>query len=59
MDNVSARHHWIRGGRRADRQATLGRLGLPAQLVPDIDAHRNRHGPYTAAGTLVRALIRR
>ena len=34
----------------------LDRLRLPDRLVPTIDAHRHHRGPYTAAGTLVRAL---
>lgn len=51
------RHVWMRGGSRTDRRARLGSLALPARLVTDIDAHQRLRGPYTAAGTLVRALV--
>ena len=52
-------HWWVRGGLRADREATIASLGLPPQLegVSTVDAHRRLRGPYTAAGTLVRTLV--
>jgi tetratricopeptide (TPR) repeat protein len=55
MNTVS--HYWLRGGRKADRQAAALALELPAELVPTVDAHCRLRGPYTAAGTIVRALV--
>lgn len=57
MNEVVPTHHWVRGGLRRDREAALGRLGLPAGPVLAVDAHRGLRGPYTAAGALVRALV--
>jgi tetratricopeptide (TPR) repeat protein len=53
---AAARHHWITGGRRADRARLLASLELPAPLLPPVDAHRRLRGPYTAAGAIMRAL---
>ncbi|GAB3284821.1 tetratricopeptide repeat protein [Kineosporia babensis] len=50
------RHHWIHGGRRADRARALSGMNLPPVLAV-LDAHRRRRGPYTAAGTLLRQII--
>src|SRR5690349_21625384 len=56
-----AQHLWVTGGRRAGRERAVASLGLPAALLPallpGVDAHRRRHGPYTAAGAVVRALV--
>jgi tetratricopeptide (TPR) repeat protein len=52
-------HLWIRGARRADRRAHIESLGLPADLVAPVDAHQRLRGPYTAAGSVVRALVPR
>jgi tetratricopeptide (TPR) repeat protein len=57
VSDQSNTHHWLCGGRRADRLAILEAVGIPAQLVPTVDAHRRLRGPYTAAGTVVRALV--
>ncbi|MDP9074812.1 MAG: tetratricopeptide repeat protein [Actinomycetota bacterium] len=54
---MSNTHYWVRGGRRADRNAAIQTLGLPAEIVPTTDAHRRLRGPYTAAGTVARALV--
>src|SRR5215467_12840240 len=54
-------HLWITGGRRADRERAVADLQLPAPLlpvIPVVDAHRRLRGPYTAAGAVVRALVR-
>jgi tetratricopeptide (TPR) repeat protein len=54
------RHHWISGGRRADRGRLAATLDLPPPLVPalsTVDAHSRLRGPYTMAGTLLRELI--
>jgi tetratricopeptide (TPR) repeat protein len=50
-------HYWIRGGRKADREAAVAALDLPPWLLPTVDAHRRLRGPFTAAGTIVRALV--
>jgi tetratricopeptide (TPR) repeat protein len=54
-------HLWMTGGLRADRERAVMDLRLPAALLPallpGVDAHRRRHGPYTAAGAIVRALV--
>ena len=52
-------HLWIRGACRADRRAHIESLGLPAELVAPVDAHQRLRGPYTAAGSVVRALVPR
>jgi tetratricopeptide (TPR) repeat protein len=57
VSNQTNTHLWLRGGQRRDRLAALQALGLPPALVPPVDAHRRRRGPYTAAGTVVRALV--
>lgn len=49
-------HLFLRGGLRHDRMAALANLDLPPQLLDVVDAHQNLRGPYTAAGTIVRAL---
>ncbi|MFC6082618.1 tetratricopeptide repeat protein [Sphaerisporangium aureirubrum] len=48
-------HYWIRGARRRDRDLVRGRLALPPELAV-VDAHRRLRGPYTATGTLLRAI---
>lgn len=53
--NGDVRHVWLRGGTAADRQARLAELALPPALA-SVSAHRNRRGPYTGAGGLVRQL---
>jgi tetratricopeptide (TPR) repeat protein len=60
MSEISASHYWIRGGLRADRAAVVSTLNLPPALLPalpEVDAHQRLRGPYTAAGTIVRALV--
>jgi tetratricopeptide (TPR) repeat protein len=48
-------HLWIRGRCTRERLHAT-EAGLPALLAP-VDAHRRLRGPYTAAGTVLRALI--
>jgi hypothetical protein len=57
MNRLPSRHLWVCGGLRADRHAALSSLGLPAEVVPTLDAHRRLRGPYTAAGTWARAVV--
>ncbi|WP_406207423.1 tetratricopeptide repeat protein [Kitasatospora sp. NBC_01560] len=52
----TGRHLLVTGPLRRDRAAARAGLGLPAPLLPELSAHRRLRGPYTAAGTLVRAL---
>ncbi|MEV7013961.1 tetratricopeptide repeat protein [Streptosporangium sp. NPDC051022] len=50
------KHHWIRAGRRRDRELFRDRLALPPVLAV-LDAHRRLRGPYTAVGTLMRSIL--
>ncbi|WP_051942434.1 tetratricopeptide repeat protein [Streptacidiphilus rugosus] len=51
------RHLVLLGARRADREACRTSLTLPAALIPPVSAHRRLRGPYTVAGTVLRALV--
>ncbi|GAA2148907.1 hypothetical protein GCM10009760_41510 [Kitasatospora kazusensis] len=53
---TAPRHLWISASSRADRTAALERLELPPQLAA-VSAHRRLRGPYTAVGTLLRAIV--
>ncbi|MEY9877809.1 tetratricopeptide (TPR) repeat protein [Streptacidiphilus sp. MAP12-33] len=59
MNQSPRPHYWLRGGLRRDRSRALLGLGIsldaPDTLV--VDAHRRLRGPFTAAGTLARALV--
>jgi tetratricopeptide (TPR) repeat protein len=57
MDQATTRHHWVHGGSHRDRADAVRSLGLPAELLPAVDAHRRLRGPYTAANAVVRALV--
>ena len=59
MHESTQRHLWLRGARRSDRAAMFAVLDLPAELIPAVDAHSRLRGPYTAAGTMARALAPR
>ena len=49
-------HDWVVAPYRRDREAAVA----PVEgICYAIDAHRNHRGPYTAAGTLVRRIVRR
>ena len=50
-------HHWVVGAARRDREVAASALVSAPLLAPAIDAHRRLRGPYTAAGTLLRALV--
>ncbi|MFS4094768.1 tetratricopeptide repeat protein [Streptomyces sp. AF1A] len=50
-------HLRLYGATRHDRAATADGHPLPPRLLPPVDAHRRLRGPYTAAGTVVRALV--
>jgi tetratricopeptide (TPR) repeat protein len=51
-----AQHLWLTGGCQADRRHLLERLELPPEWLPPISANRRLRGPYTAAGTILRAV---
>ncbi|UWE08507.1 tetratricopeptide repeat protein [Actinacidiphila bryophytorum] len=60
MDQAEFRHHWVHGGSRRSRAAAVRSLAAPPALLPSglpVDAHRRLRGPYTAANTVVRALV--
>jgi len=57
MNGNSGAHLWVRGGRRADREAAVRGLTLPGALAAPLDAHRRLCGPYSAAGALLRAIV--
>ncbi|MGW0753906.1 tetratricopeptide repeat protein [Streptomyces sp. NPDC002587] len=48
-------HYWISAPQRAERDRLRAGLELPP-LLAAVDAHRRLRGPYTAAGTLLRAV---
>ncbi|WP_089156335.1 tetratricopeptide repeat protein [Micromonospora sp. NBS 11-29] len=49
-------HRWIRAARYGDRRRLLT-TGVDLPILADLDAHRRLRGPYTAVGTLVRAIV--
>jgi tetratricopeptide (TPR) repeat protein len=51
-----AEHRWIRAPRQRDRVAARSELALPPVLAV-VNAHRRLRGPYTAVGTLLRAIV--
>ncbi len=55
--STSPRHLWIRASHRSDRAALMAALNLPTHLAAPVDGHRRLRGPYTAAGTLLEALL--
>ena len=50
-------HQWLHGGTRSDRRAAVRELPLPPALLSTVDAHRRLRGPFTAAGTIFRAIV--
>ena len=48
-------HFWIAADRRSTRAGLRAGLALPPVLAV-VDAHRRLRGPYTAAGSLLRAV---
>lgn len=50
-------HLWLCGGLRRDRERRLDEQKAAPTLGPVLDAHRRLRGPYTAAGTLLRAIV--
>lgn len=56
MHTGNARHYWIDAAGQDNRAAVIAGLPIPPPLLPAISAHRRLRGPYTAAGTIMRAL---
>ncbi|MFE7560250.1 tetratricopeptide repeat protein [Kitasatospora sp. NPDC057500] len=50
------RHHWVRAARRVARAEALDGLGLPPVLAV-VNADRRLRGPYTAVGSILRAIV--
>ena len=55
MSTTEQRHHWIAAPDAAARTAARERLALPPVLAV-VSADRRLRGPYTAAGSVLRAL---
>ncbi len=51
-----ARHYWVDVAGRGRRAAIIAGLPVPPPLLAMTSAHRRLRGPYTAAGTIVRAV---
>jgi tetratricopeptide (TPR) repeat protein len=56
MIDTPLHHHWICAPTPAARDRLSCELSLPP-LLARVDAHRGLRGPYTAAGSVVRALL--
>ena len=54
--NRNARHYWVDASGSAHRAAIIAALPMPPPLLAVTSAHRRLRGPYTAAGTIVRAI---
>jgi tetratricopeptide (TPR) repeat protein len=52
-----AQHHFVAGNSRGARLTAIEALPLPPRWLGPISAHRRLRGPYTAAGTLLRAVV--
>lgn len=52
----NAQHYWIDVAAQGQRAAIIAALPIPPPLLAVTSAHRRLRGPYTAAGTIVRAL---
>ncbi|MFE2106877.1 tetratricopeptide repeat protein [Kitasatospora sp. NPDC059463] len=50
------RHHWVRAARRSARVEARDRLELPPVLAV-VNADRRLRGPYTAVGSVLRAIV--
>lgn len=50
-------HLWIVGDRQAGRSRGWEQLALPPLLLPPVSANRRLRGAYTAAGSILRAVV--
>jgi tetratricopeptide (TPR) repeat protein len=54
----SPQHQWIHSDQRVRHSGKAGgRHDWPGHLLAPVNAHRRLRGPYTAAGTIMRALV--
>jgi tetratricopeptide (TPR) repeat protein len=49
-------HRWATGTHRTDWESARLHDGVP-ELLPPVTAHRSRRGPFTAAGSIARAVV--
>ena len=49
-------HHEVRAGSPQERDRLTAELDLPPELMPAVNADARPNGPYTMAGSIVRAL---
>jgi tetratricopeptide (TPR) repeat protein len=54
--NAIAHHHWVDAPGDGHRAAIIAGLPIPPPLLAVTSAHRRLRGPYTAAGTIMRAV---
>lgn len=50
-------HLWVVGASQQQRKATVAGMAAGEPWLEAISAHRNRRGPYTAAGELLRKIV--
>jgi tetratricopeptide (TPR) repeat protein len=56
MHTGNARHYWIDAAGHDERAEVIAGLAVQPPLLPSVSAHRRLRGPYTAVGTIMRAL---
>src|SRR5580704_12407726 len=54
--NRNAHHCWVDAAGSSRRAAIIAGLPIPPPLLAVTSAHRRLRGPYTAAGTIIRAI---
>jgi hypothetical protein len=54
--NRTAQHYWVDAPSSGHRAAIIAGLALAPSLLAVTSAHRRLRGPYTAAGTIMRAV---
>jgi tetratricopeptide (TPR) repeat protein len=54
--NRNAHHYWVDASGSDHRAAIIAGLPVPPPLLAVTSAHRRLRGPYTAAGTIMRAI---
>jgi tetratricopeptide (TPR) repeat protein len=54
--NRNAHHCWVDAAGSSGRAAIIAGLPIPPPLMAVTSAHRRLRGPYTAAGTIIRAI---
>ncbi|RJL33258.1 tetratricopeptide repeat protein [Bailinhaonella thermotolerans] len=56
---MTVTHHIVSGRTRRERESVIASLHAPPPLIPPVDAHARLRGPFTAGGSIVRALVPR